>query len=182
MRIIINETTQPQWTHIHIILYVIYYTMSTLKHKRSLTEEEWEKIKEERLVKWKEQQEKRARYKEMDEKRHENMWNMGRPTDTFNDINTNEIPTLDNKNGIYSQYELPPHLRDEPLSKYEYPVIAPKKTVLRRIMETINNLERKEGVEPDYYRSIAGGKSKKSKKQQRKTKAKKTHRKRTQRK
>ena len=156
--------------------------MSTLKHKRSLTEEEWEKIKEERLVKWKEQQEKRARYKEMDEKRHENMWNMGRPTDTFNDINTNEIPTLDNKNGIYSQYELPPHLRDEPLSKYEYPVVAPKKTVLQRIMDRIERKEDEENNDILYNLHNLGGKSKKSKKQQRKTKAKKTRRKRTQRK
>jgi hypothetical protein len=145
-----------------------------------LTEEE---LKEERLEEWKKKQERRMSHAIKDIKRLENMWNMGRPPHTVNDINTNEIHTRDNKNGIYSQYEPPRHLMDEPLSKYEYPVVAPKKTVLQRIMDRIKRTE--DADTPDFgleaHRAF-GGKSKKSKKQQRKTKAKKTHRKRTQRK
>ena len=80
---------------------------------------------------------------------------------------------------------IPPHLTMPPIPPIQYEPEAPKKTVLRRIMETINNLKRKEDVDDDILYDLPmklGGKSKKSKKQQRKTKAKKTHRKRTQRK
>ena len=57
------------------------------------------------------------------------------------------------------------------------------KQKLRDLNETINSLASKKSTNTyiDPY-DFAGGKSKKSKKQQRKTKAKKTHRKRTQRK
>jgi hypothetical protein len=81
---------------------------------------------------------------------------------------------------------IPPHLTMPPIPPIDYEPEAPKKTVLRRILNTINNLKRTEDADtPDYNRAVIdafGGKSKKSKKQQRKTKAKKTHRKRTQRK
>jgi hypothetical protein len=75
---------------------------------------------------------------------------------------------------------IPPHLTMPPIPPIVYEPEAPKKTVLQRIMKTIDNLKRTEDEEPNYYGSMnLGGKSKK---QQRKTKAKKTHRKRTQRK
>jgi hypothetical protein len=84
--------------------------------------------------------------------------------------------------------DIPPHIEYEPE--------APKKTVFKAVTripgilatdfkQLADKLARKKNTDEDeaeYYNTILGGKSKKSKKQQRKTKARKTHQKRTQRK
>jgi hypothetical protein len=92
-----------------------------------------------------------------------------------------------NQTNSHGDVFVPPHLTMppippiEPSIEYETVHVPPKQNALRRILNTINNLKRKETASPyEYGNAIGiGGKSKK---QQRKTKAKKTHRKRTQRK